>query len=302
MILKLKCICLFMMSIALHSQNSSQIISSLETISIETGERKIIFQDTLHFEAPNWSVDGAFFIINSKGKLYKIDKLNPKMELIQIEGIRAANNDHGISFDGKELAISNNNGGENNNESQIYISSIKGGKPKLITSKTPSYWHGWSPDGKTLVYCAERNEQYDVYSISSEGGKEIQLTNTEGLDDGPEYSPDGKYIYFNSYRSGNMHIWRMDSDGKNKKQLTFDNLSNWFPHPSPDGKWIVFISYLENQKSQHPADKECVLRLMNLETDEIKELTKVFGGQGTINVPSWSPDSKQIAFVSYNKR
>ena len=98
-----------------------------------------------------------------------------------------------------------------------------------------------------------------------------------------------------------MQIWRMHTDGSNPEQLTFDENSNWFAHPSPDNKWIVYISYTSDEKEKHLFGKQVVLRLMNLETKVIKEITPVFyGGQGSINVPSWSADSKKIAFVAYS--
>ena len=169
-----------------------------------------------------------------------------------------------------------------------------------LTANTPSYWHGVSPDGKTIVYCAERNGNYDVYALSTEGGAETRLTAAEGLDDGPEYSPDGKYIYMNSYRTGKMQIWRMRPDGSKPEQVTFDNYSNWFAHISPNSKQATIISYLEDQGQKHPFGMQVKLRLVNLEDKTIKDLTEpFFGGQGTINVPSWSPDGKKFAFVKY---
>jgi TolB protein len=206
------------------------------------------------------------------------------------------NNDHGISPDGKELVISDQSQGDR--KSLIYILPAAGGSPRKVTPLGPSYWHGWSPDGKTLVYCAERGGEYDVYSIPAAGGEEKRLTSEKGLDDGPEYSPDGKYIYFNSDRSGRMQIWRMDADGANPTQITDDEYNNWFAHPSPDGRWLVFLSY-EKEVSGHPANKDVQLRLMPIGGGPIRVLAKLFGGQGTINVPSWSPDSRQVAFISY---
>jgi Tol biopolymer transport system component len=175
---------------------------------------------------------------------------------------------------------------------------IAGGVPRKITANGPSYWHGWSPDGKTLAYCAERNGEFDVYTIPADGGEEKRLTDAKGLDDGPEYSPDGKFIYFNSERSGLMQIWRMKPDGSDQEQVTSDEFNNWFAHPSPDGKWIAFISFAKDVTG-HPANKDVTLRLMSLADKKIRVLAKLFGGQGTINVPSWSPDSRQVAFVSY---
>ena len=176
------------------------------------------------------------------------------------------------------------------------------GEPRQVTSLGPSYWHGWSPDGKTLAYCAERKDEFDIYTISAEGekaGKEKRLTVTKGLDDGPDYSPDGQAIYFNSERTGKMRIWRMKPDGAHQQQVTFDEpYADWFPHPSPDGKWLVFLSYDQSVKG-HPANKYVALRNMPLPCCPAKVLARLFGGHGTLNVPSWSPDSKFFAFVSY---
>ena len=183
-------------------------------------------------------------------------------------------------------------------KSRIYTLPIRGGTPKAVVETAPSYWHGWSPDGKTLAYCANRNGEYDVYTVSVNGGAETQLTTAMGLDDGPDYSPDGKFIYFNSDRTGRMHIWRMKADGSAQEQVTKDEWNNWFAHPSPDGKWLVFLSY-EPDVSGHPENKDVMLRLMSLADGKIDVLAKLFGGQGTINVPSWSPDSRKLAFVSY---
>ena len=131
-----------------------------------------------------------------------------------------------------------------------------------------------------------------------EGGEEQRLTTAPGLDDGPEYSPDGRHIYFNSDRTGLMQIWRMKTDGSEQEQMTKDKYNNWFAHPSPDGRWIVFLSYPGDVKG-HPANKDVMLRLMPARGGPIEVLAKLFGGQGTINVPSWSPDSQRVAFVSY---
>ena len=192
---------------------------------------------------------------------------------------------------------------DDENRSIIYTVSTQGGKPKRVTDKGPSYLHGWSPDGKLLVYTGLRNGELDIYKISANGGDEIRLTTAAGVDDGPEYTPDGKYIYFNSTRSGKMQIWRMQPDGSHQEQVTDDEHNNWFPHISPNGKWIVFLSFLkEVDPGDHPFYKHVYIRLMPFETTtpiaNAKVIAYVYGGQGSINVPSWSPDSKTIAFVS----
>ena len=287
------------------AQRQNNVESTLETINIETGERKVVYKELLHFEAPNWSPDGKYFIVNSGGRLYKISRDGKKKEMINTGFADDCNNDHGISPDGKMLVISHTNKYDTAQKTEwkrstIYTLPIQGGTPKKITPLTPSFWHGWSPDGKELTYCAERNGNFDVYTIPVNGGQEKRLTTAEGLDDGPDYSHDGKYIYYNSFKTGRMHIWRMKTDGSEQEQITTDEYANWFAHPSPDGKWIVYISYMQDQGQDHPFGKDVKLKLMSLKDRSVKDLTQVFfGGQGTINVPSWSPDSKQVAFVSY---
>jgi len=276
-----------------------EIQSTLETISIASFDRQVVYQTDSHIEAPNWTPDGKTLIYNSRGLLYKIPVAGGTPELIPTGFAKRINNDHGISFDGKMLVISD---GTETGRSLIYTLPIEGGEPKKVTSLSPSYWHGISPDGTTLCYCAERNGNYDVYTIPVEGGKETRLTTAEGLDDGPEYSPDGKYIYFNSVRTGTMQIWRMKPDGSDQEQITTDKFNDWFAHPSPDGKWIVYVTFgTDVPAGSHPPEKDVMLRIMDLETKEVRVMARLFGGQGTINVPSWSPDSEHVAFVSYRR-
>ncbi|MCU0345637.1 MAG: hypothetical protein MUC59_01755 [Saprospiraceae bacterium] len=287
------------------AQVSQHVTAQVEVVDILTGQRTVVLADVApygeHLEAPNWSRSGRSLLVNKAGKLYKLPFDKPKLRRLNTGFANACNNDHGYSFDGNTLIISHNDErvGTGAN-SRIFKLPATGGKPILVTENWPSYWHGISPDGQTLVYCAGRNDQWDVYAISIQGGFEKRLTDSPGLDDGPEYSPDGRHIYFNSHRTGRMQIWRMNADGSAQTQLTSDSYDNWFAHPSPDGKWLAYISYLDDQKGQHPFGKDVKLRLMNIETGEVKDLTEVFfGGQGSFNVPSWSPDSKQVAFVSY---
>jgi Tol biopolymer transport system component len=271
--------------------------SFLEVVTVATGERKVVHRAHEEFEAPNWSPDGKWFYFNQKGRIYTLPVEGGKPRLLDTGDADGCNNDHGLSPDGKWLAISHNVKGT----SLISIVPSGGGTPRRITAQGPSYWHGWSPDGKTLAYCARRNGEFDVYTIPVEGGKERRLTEASGLDDGPDYTPDGKKIYWNSERTGLMKIWRMNADGTNQEQVTTDpDYADWFPHPSPDGKWLVFLSYDKSVKG-HPANQDVVLRLMPLTGGKPRVLATLFGGQGTINVPSWSPDSKQIAFVSYRQ-
>src|SRR5260221_5591277 len=270
--------------------------SALQVISMRDRDRQVVYHTADHIEAPNWSRDGKCLLFNSNGHIYKLPATGGKPELLDTGSAVHCNNDHGISPDGTLFAISDQSQGGG---SSVYVLPVGGGTPKRITKATPSYWHGWSPDGKTLAFCGDRNGEFDVYTIPVEGGEETRLTTAPGLDDGPEYSPDGKYIYFNSVRSGLMQIWRMKPDGSDQEQVTSDDYNNWFAHPSPDGRWIVFLSF-PKEVAGHPANKDVTLRMRAVSGGDIVALGKFFGGQGTINVPSWSPDSQQIAFVSYD--
>jgi Tol biopolymer transport system component len=270
--------------------------STLETLTIATGARETVYSARAHFEAPNWSRDGTSLLFNQDGRLYVLPLDTRQPRVLDTGEATRCNNDHGYSPDGRWLALSHAPDGR----SLIYVLPARGGAPRLVTEKGPSYWHGWSPDGRTLAYCAERNGEYDVYTIPVEGGAERRLTTAPGLDDGPDYAPDGS-IWFNSERTGLMKIWRMAPDGSSQRQMTYDDQwADWFPHPSPDGRWVVFLSY-DRSVEGHPPNKDVVLRLMSLEGGEPRVIARLFGGQGTINVPSWSPDSQRIAFVSYRK-
>ena len=278
--------------------------SMLEILDVHTGELETIYESRQPFEAPNWTHDGKALIYNISGRaegwgrLARFDLATKTPALIDTGFAIKNNNDHVLSFDGEMLGISDQSAPPG--QSTIYTVPVTGGTPKRITPLTPSYLHGWSPDGKWLVYTGGRSNKYDIYKMPSDGsGAEIRLTDSPGLNDGPEFTPDGKFIYFNSTRAGKMQIWRMKPDGTDQEQVTNDEFNNWFPHISPDGKWIVMISYLiDINPTDHPYYKHCYLRLMPIEGGAPKIIAYIYGGQGTINVPSWSPDSQRIAFVT----
>jgi len=272
------------------------LYSVLETVPTDSGDRTAVYVSAGRFEAPNWTRDGKAFLFNREGKILRLAVSGGKPETIDTGFANRCNNDHGISPDSSLLAVSDQS--QEDHQSLVYVVPFAGGTPKRVTQYSPSYWHGWSPDGKTLAFVGQRNGDFDIYTIPVEGGEETRLTTAKGLDDGPEYSPDGRYIYFNSERTGHMQIWRMKPDGSEQKQVFSDDNNNWFPHISPDGKWMVFLSF-DKSVVGHPENKDVMLRLMSLSDGKIKILAKLFGGQGTNNVPSWSPDSKSLAFVSY---
>jgi len=275
--------------------------SHLEILDVATGARQIVYSTSAGIEAPNWTPDGRTLIYNSAGRLFSFDLATQTVSALDTGFALKNNNDHVLSFDGQQLAISHHSA-EHQGKSIIYKLPASGGAPVQLTSQGPSYLHGWSPDNQFVIYTAERNGQFDIYRTDTQGsGVEIQLTNQPALDDGSEYSPDGLYIYFNSARTGTMQLWRMNADGSAPTQLTFDDYQNWFPHVSPDGQCLVFLSYLpEMQADKHPYYQHVYLRSLSLKEDaaEPQVIAYIYGGQGTINVPSWSPDSSRVAFVS----
>jgi TolB protein len=277
--------------------------SHLEVMDVATGRRKILHSAPNSLQAPNWTKDGKRLIYNADGLMYNYNLADGNITPLNTGPANNNNNDHVLSFDGKMLGISNHAGSKR--ISTIYILPVNGSaNPIKITSEDSghSYLHGWSPNGKQLIFTGQRNIVFDIWSIDIATKKETPITSTPTLDDGPEYSPDGKYIYFNSVRTGTMKLWRMKADGSDQEQVTFDEYNDWFPHFSPDGKWIVYISFPKDiEPTDHPFYKKVCLKLMPAAGGVPRVIAYLYGGQGTINVPSWSPDGKQIAFISNSK-
>ena len=267
--------------------------SDLELLDVATGRSRIVDHVADSVQAPNWTPDGRALVVNRNGRMYRFDLAQGRAEPIDTGAQTANNNDHALSFDGRMLGISSGQ------PSLVYVLPVTGGAPRLVTPTGPSYLHGWSPDGRFLVFTGLRQGAADIYRIPVEGGPEERLTTARGLNDGSEYTPDGKYIYFISERTGRMQIWRMKSDGSAQEQMTNDEYNNWFPHVSPDGKSIVFLTYgPEVKSSEHPFYRQVYLRRMPADGGSPTVIAYVYGGQGSMNVNSWSPDSKSIAFVS----
>jgi len=274
--------------------------SFLETVDVFSGKRTVLKEFDFVIEAPNWTKDGRFLVYNSMGKIFRFELSTGAIEVIDTGFATDCNNDHVLSPDNAQLGISHFTNEDAISRIYIFL-PFAGGNPRLVTENGPSYLHGWSPDGKRLAYCAERNGQFDIYTISIAGGEETQLTDQPTLDDGPEYSPDGKSIWFNSARTGLMQLWRMNADGSEQTQMLHEEANCWFPHISGDGKWVVYIAYRKGDVApgDHPANKNVELRLIPSEGGESKTITRLFGGQGTINVNSWAPDHHTVVFVSY---
>lgn len=278
----------------------SPITSILEIYDLTQRQRRVLLRAPRHIEAPNWSRDGRFLVVNGDGLLYRVPLDAPALEPVNTGSASRCNNDHGISPDGQTLVISHHDTADG--ESILSLLPAGGGEPRPLTAQAPSYWHGWSPDGRWLAFVAGRpaHADFKVYRLDLQTGQEQQLTLGAGLDDGPDYSPCGRFIYFNAFRHGRMQIWRMDADGQNPQQIVQSDGSDWFPHPSPDGQHLLFLRYLQDQGQAHPFGRAVQLMLLHLESHVLSALTEpFFGGQGTLNVPCWAPDSHSFAFVSY---
>lgn len=281
--------------------------SILEVFDIETGKSEVLDEFDRVIEAPNWSADGKFLTFNSEGRIYKYEIASGDVAEVPSYFVDNCNNDHVLALDGTGLYVSHHT--KEDGLSRIYKIFYDGRMPELVTPLAPSYLHGITPDGKMLAYCAERNGEYDIYTIPTAGGNETQLTTAFGLNDGPEYDCDGEYIWFNSVRTGRMQAWRMKADGSEQTQMTFDaHWNTWFPHISPDRTKVVMLAYHERdvRPGEHVPNKNVEIRLMTGSDktgwSEPRTILKLFGGQGTINVNSWAPDSKRFAYVRYVKQ
>jgi predicted dehydrogenase len=286
--------------------NRSGDKSFLEIYDIETGESKLLKTFDKVIEAPNWSADGKFLTFNSEGRIYKYEIASGDVTEVPSYFVDNCNNDHVLAPDGEGLFVSHHT--KEDGLSRIYKIFFDGRMPELVTPLAPSYLHGITLDGKMLAYCAERNGEYDIYTIPTAGGNETQLTTAFGLNDGPEYDCDGEYIWFNSVRTGRMHAWRMRADGSEQMQMTFDaHWNTWFPHISPDRTKVVMLAYHERdvRPGEHVPNKNVEIRLMTGSDktgwSKPRTILKLFGGQGTINVNSWAPDSKRFAYVRYSR-
>jgi Tol biopolymer transport system component len=291
--------------------------SKISIFDLRDKSIRTVYQADTVFEAPNWSSDGKFLLVNSGGRLFRLPvdgSAGATPEAINIDLSLRLNNDHAPSPDGKMIAFSASSPASRG--SQVYLSNADGSNTHLMVTTTPSYFHGWSPDGKYLAYVYQHPAangvpaNYDIFRIPAAGGESQQLDSNPGYDDGPDYSPDGKWIYFNSDRSGGWDVWRIPAGGagpadEKAERVTSDEMEDWFPHPSPDSRWLLFLSFAKGTATHNDKLPGTQLRMMPMpgthlaKTPAIQVVTTFFGGQGTINVNSWSPDSKRFAYVIY---
>ena len=275
------------------------LYSTLKTVEINDDFTRSIVVRSIrgHMEAPNWTRDGKSLIFNQDGHLWTVPAEGGEARILDTGNLVKCTGSHGLSPDGNWIAASC--ASPDKPEIRIYMLPAAGGPAKLITENPNSYWHGWSPDGATLLFVRPNNGKLIIYSIPAAGGEEKVLTPLDGVNDDPDYSPDGRYIYFNSNRAGGtMQIWRMKPDGTGPEQVTSDEMNNWTPHPSPDGKSIVIVSY-PKEVTAHAANKDIALRILTPDDKKVRDLVHIVGGSGSDNVPNWSPDGKRFAFVSY---
>jgi TolB protein len=265
-------------------------------IDQENRRQTVITTGPFHMQAPNWSRDGKSLLFDRDGKIWTVPAEGGTLAQLNTGAATRCTGSHGFSPDGKWLAISCSM--PDKPETRVYIIPASGGDPRLVTENPASYFHSWSPDGKTIAFTRPSHGSGNIYSISIDGGPETALTTGSGISDDPDYSPDGKYIYFNSDRSGSMQIWRMFADGSHPEPVTSDDFQNWTPHPSPDGKSVLILSYAKNVTG-HPANKDIALRILNVADGRLRVIANLVGGSGTDNTPDWAPDSQHLAFVSY---
>jgi Tol biopolymer transport system component len=270
--------------------------SVIETYELAKGIAHEVLSAEGRIEAPNWAPSGDWLLVNGDGRLFRVPLDKPALLPVETGTAIRCNNDHGISPDGATIILSSHHEGVG---SQVYVMPVTGGEPTLVSPESPSWWHGVSPDGRTLAYVAARggSRVTDVYTLVA-GEAERRLTYGEGHCDGPDFSPDGSRIYYNCDRTGHAQIWVMATDGSGQRQLFEDHFVNWFPHPSPDGRQLLYLAYPPGT-TLHPADLQVALVLCDPEGGRRQRVREFTGGQGSINVPCWAPDSSAFTYVRY---
>ncbi|MBB93767.1 MAG: hypothetical protein CML68_04060 [Rhodobacteraceae bacterium] len=270
--------------------------ASLEIFDLDSGTTQVLLDTDRHVEAPNWSPDGSYLLVNADGGLFRVSLARPALVPVDTGRHLRLNNDHGISPTGWAIALSDKT--DTGDKSCIYLMDTDGGAPVRVTDKVPSWYHGWSPDGATITYTCVRDGAFGIATLRLEDRRETLVVGGGGHYDGPDFTPDGRWIWFNSDRGGSMDLWRIRPDGRGAQQMTEGDRIEWFPHPSPDGAHVLYLSYPPGTEN-HPFGRQVELRLMPAGGGAPRILLALYGGQGTLNVPCWSPDSRRFAFVRY---
>ncbi|KUM34453.1 hypothetical protein [Arthrobacter sp. EpRS71] len=273
-------------------------------IASVSGESTLVYStDDVLLEAPNWTLDGSSLILNGDGKLWRLDVSGGEPAEVLLTGVPDLNNDHVLAPDGTTVFLSANDG-------HIYRAALSGGQATRITDEDGSFHflHGVSPDGKELAYvgieAGDFTQPGRLMTIASDGGATARVVDVgSGHRDGPEYSPDGKWLYLNTESftkaPGHAQLARVQVDGSGFERLLESDTVDWFPHLSPDGRYATYIQFPSGTEG-HPADLPVDVVLVSTEDWTTPLHTwPLFGGQGTLNVNSWSPDSVRFAFVAY---
>ena len=258
----------------------------------ETDERLI--------EAPNWSLDGRSLYVNGDGRLWRLDLDAPDTLVpVDFDGLPDINNDHVLDPDGEHVHLSADDG-------HIYRGALAGGGVERLTPDD-GFWHflhGVSPDGKRLAYVQIRDfSEPGRLAVLEPPGSPVVVDTGRGHIDGPEWSPDGQWIYFNTEgftdTPGHAQLARIPDSGGRAQRLVDSPTVDWFPHLSPDSRHAAYLAFPAGTLG-HPADLDVEVRVV--ETADWSTVVRrypLFGGQGTINVNSWAPDSTRFAFVAY---
>lgn len=276
--------------------------SFIEYIDIKSGSITPLLSSNTRMSAPTWFPDGQTLLSNVYGRIHQFSKADQMLKLVDTQFLGGTFCDYGLSPDGSQLALTNSDDYHN---ARIYIREMQNGAVRVAVNQSPSWFHGWSRDGRYIIYTCIRKEKWAIGQIAVEGdGKEQILLQsdkfTSKMLDGPEFSPDGRYFWFNSDKSGTMQIWRKELGTDISEQMTDDDDANYFPHPSPDGTHVCFLKK-NRAESNWSQDGLVELWLLSLNGSPPKHLRTVFGGLGTLNVPSWSPTGDGFAYARYSQ-
>jgi len=292
--------------------------SRVHVYDVETRTSRLVFESgTVLVEAPN-VLDADTLVLNGDGDLWLLrlpeaDTVldESALERVPMPGVPEINNDHVLDPSGNSIVVSARDG-------DLYrVPLPAGGAAATLTDVTTAlpvvrkfYLHGIAPDGSTLAaIVGERTEDgvwtTDVALVDPATGEPTFLTRDEHPDDGVAFA--GELLVWNSERftPGTAQLVALWPGATDPVRITNDDRVNWFPHVSPDGAHLLYLSY-EPGVQGHPADHRVELRLLPGSlvrgariAVQPETLVALDGGQGTVNVPPWSPDSTWFAYCDY---